>query len=433
MIPISRYQRRRAQLAKSMGAGIAIIPTAHEHARNRDTHYLYRFDSYFYYLSGFVEPESVIVIIAGKSPKTILFCREKDLTREIWDGYRHGPKAAQKTFAFDAAYPIAKLDEMMPKLIADQAVLHFPLGADAAWDARVVGWLNQVKAQVRSGVSAPTEIQDVRTLLDDMRLLKDADEIKVMRSAAAIASDAHRRAMQTTRPGMMEYEVEAELAHEFRRRGSQAPAYTSIVAGGANACVLHYVENKDRLNDGDLLLIDAGCELDGYASDITRTFPVSGTFSAAQRDVYELVLAAQAKAIEAVKPDASFEAYHEAALRVLVRGMIDLKLCKGSVDKVIEKGDYRQFYMHRTGHWLGLDVHDAGDYKKNGKSVKLAPGMVLTVEPGCYIRPAKNVPKAFWNIGIRIEDDVLVTKSGREVLTQPPKTVRDIEAAMRSA
>ena len=433
MIPISRYQRRRAQLGKSMGAGIAIIPTAHEHARNRDTHYLYRFDSYFYYLSGFVEPESVIVIIAGKSPKTILFCREKDLTREIWDGYRHGPKAAQKTFACDAAYPIAKLDEMMPNLIADQAVLHFPLGADAAWDARIVGWLNQVKAQVRSGVSAPTEIQDVRTLLDDMRLLKDADEIKVMRSAAAIASDAHRRAMQTTRPGMMEYEVEAELAHEFRRRGSQAPAYTSIVAGGANACVLHYVENKDRLNDGDLLLIDAGCELDGYASDITRTFPVSGTFSAAQRDVYELVLAAQAKGIDAVKPDASFEAYHEAALRVLVRGMIDLKLCKGSVDKVIEKGDYRQFYMHRTGHWLGLDVHDAGDYKKNGKSVKLAPGMVLTVEPGCYIRPAKNVPKAFWNIGIRIEDDVLVTKSGREVLTQPPKTVRDIEAAMRSA
>ncbi len=433
MIPISRYQRRRAQLAKSMGAGIAIIPTAHEHARNRDTHYLYRFDSYFYYLSGFVEPESLIVIIAGKSPKTILFCREKDIMREIWDGYRQGPKAAQKTFAFDSAYPIAKLDEMMPKLIADQAVLHFPLGADAAWDARVVGWLNQVKAQVRSGISAPTEIQDVRTLLDGMRLLKDADEIKVMRSAAAIASDAHRRAMQTTRPGMMEYEVEAELAHEFRRRGSQAPAYTSIVAGGANACVLHYVENKDRLNDGDLLLIDAGCELDGYASDITRTFPVSGTFSAAQRDVYELVLAAQAKAIEAVKPNSPFEAYHEAALRVLVRGMIDFKLCKGSVDKVIEKGDYRQFYMHRTGHWLGLDVHDAGDYKKNGKSVKLAPGMVLTVEPGCYIRPAKNVPKAFWNIGIRIEDDVLVTKSGREVLTQPPKTVREIEAAMRSA
>ncbi len=433
MIPISRYQRRRAQLAKAIGSGIAIIPTAPERARNRDTHFQYRFDSYFYYLTGFTEPEAVAVIVAGKSSKTILFCREKDLTREIWDGYRFGPKAARKAFAFDEAYPIAKLDEMMPKLIADQPVLHFPLGADSAWDARIVGWINQVKAQVRSGISAPAEIQDVCTLLDDMRLLKDADEIRTMRSAAGIATDAHRRAMQTTRPGMMEFQVEAEILHEFRSRGSQAPAYTSIVAGGANACVLHYVENKDRLNDGDLLLIDAGCELNGYASDITRTFPVGGKFSAAQRDVYELVLAAQAKAIEAVKPGASFEAYHEAALRVLVRGMIDFKLCKGSVDKVIETGDFRQFYMHRTGHWLGLDVHDAGDYKKNGKSVKLAPGMVLTVEPGCYIRPAKNVPKAFWNIGIRIEDDVLVTKSGRDVLTNPPKSVGDIEAVMQRA
>jgi Xaa-Pro aminopeptidase len=430
LIPISRYQRRRAQLAKSMSVGVAIVPTAPERARNRDTHYSYRFDSYFYYLTGFTEPESVLVVIAGKTPKTILFCREKDMTREIWDGYRHGPKAAQKTFAFDEAYPIARLDEMMPKLIADQLVLQFPIGADAAWDARVVGWINQVKAQVRTGVTAPTEIQDVRSLLDDMRLLKDADEIKLMRSAAAIATDAHRRAMQTTQPGMMEYEVEAELTYEFRRRGAQAPAYTSIVAGGGNACVLHYVENNQRLSEGDLLLIDAGCELDGYASDITRTFPVSGKFNAAQRDIYELVLAAQAKAIEAVKPGAAFEAYHEAALRVLVRGMIDLKLCKGSVDKVIETGDYRQFYMHRTGHWLGLDVHDAGDYKKFGKPVKLAPGMVLTVEPGCYIRPAKNVPKSFWNIGIRIEDDVLVTKSGRDVLTNPPKSVRDIEAVM---
>ncbi len=433
MIPISRYQRRRAQFAKAIGSGIAIIPTAPERARNRDTHFQYRFDSYFYYLTGFIEPETVAVISGGKSSKMILFCREKDLTREIWDGFRYGPKAAQKAFAFDEAYPIAKLDEMMPKLIANQPVLHFPLGADSGWDARVVGWINQVKAQVRSGISAPTEIQDVCTVLDDMRLFKDADEIKTMRSAAAIASDAHRRAMQTTQPGMMEFQVEAEILHEFRSSGSQAPAYTSIVAGGANACVLHYVENKDRLNAGDLLLIDAGCELNGYASDITRTFPVSGKFTAAQRDVYELVLAAQGKAIEAVKPGAAFEAYHDAALRVLVRGMIDFKLCKGSVDKVIETGDYRQFYMHRTGHWLGLDVHDAGDYKKNGKSVKLAPGMVLTVEPGCYIRPAKNVPKAFWNIGIRIEDDVLVTKSGCDVLTNPPKTVRDIEAVMQRA
>ena len=432
MIPILRYQRRRAQLAKAMQRGIAIIPTAHEQARNRDTQFPYRFDSYFYYLSGFMEPDAVVVLIAGKIPKTILFCREKDLTREIWDGYRYGPKAAQKQFAFDASYPIAKLDELMPKLIADQPTLHYPLGADTTWDARVVGWINQVKAQVRSGVSAPAEINDVRNLLDDMRLIKDGDELATMRSAADISSDAHRRAMQTTKPGMMEYQIEAELLHEFRRRGAQAPAYTSIVAGGANACVLHYVENKAALKSGDLLLIDAGCELDGYASDITRTFPVNGKFSAAQRDVYELVLAAQANAINAVKTNASFELYHEVALKILVRGFIDLKLCKGSVDQVLESGDYKRFYMHRTGHWLGLDVHDAGDYKKQGKSVKLAPGMVVTVEPGCYIRHGKNVPKAFWNIGIRIEDDVLVTKTGRDVLTKPPKTVREIEHAMQN-
>ena len=432
MIPILRYQRRRAQLAKAMQRGIAIIPTAHEQARNRDTQFPYRFDSYFYYLSGFMEPDAVVVLIAGKIPKTILFCREKDLTREIWDGYRYGPKAAQKQFAFDASYPIAKLDELMPKLIADQPTLHYPLGADTIWDARVVGWINQVKAQVRSGVSAPAEINDVRNLLDDMRLIKDGDELATMRSAADISSDAHRRAMQTTKPGMMEYQIEAELLHEFRRRGAQAPAYTSIVAGGANACVLHYVENKAALKSGDLLLIDAGCELDGYASDITRTFPVNGKFSAAQRDVYELVLAAQANAINAVKTNASFELYHEVALKILVRGFIDLKLCKGSVDQVLESGDYKRFYMHRTGHWLGLDVHDAGDYKKQGKSVKLAPGMVVTVEPGCYIRHGKNVPKAFWNIGIRIEDDVLVTKTGRDVLTKPPKTVREIEHAMQN-
>lgn len=432
MIPISRYQRRRAQLARSISRGVAIIPTSRELARNRDTQFPYRFDSYFYYLSGFTEPDAVVVIVAGKNSKSILFCREKDLTREIWDGYRYGPKAAQKQFAFDEAYPISKLDELMPKLLADQPGLHYPVGADAGWDARIVGWINQVKAQVRSGVTAPDNIQDVRSVLDGMRLYKDNDEVATMRRSGKIASDAHRRAMQTTRPGMSEYQIEAELLHEFRRRGAQAPAYTSIVAGGANACVLHYVENSQPLNSGELLLIDAGCELDGYASDITRTFPVSGKFSPAQRDVYELVLAAQANAISAVKPNASFENYHEAALKVLVRGFIDLKLCKGSVDKVLESGDYRRFYMHRTGHWLGLDVHDAGDYKKNGKSIKLAPGMVLTVEPGCYIRPGKDVPKAFWNIGVRIEDDVLVTKTGRDVLTDPPKTVADIEQLMQA-
>ena len=293
MIPISRYQRRRAQLARSMATGVAVIPTSPERARNRDTQYGYRFDSYFYYLTGFTEPESVLVIIAGKKPKSILFCREKDLACEIWDGYRYGPKAAQKNFSFDEAYSIAKLDEMMPKLIADQSILQFPLGADTVWDTRVVGWINQVKAQVRSGITAPAEIQDVRTLLDDMRLLKDADEIKVMRHAAAIATDAHRRAMQFTKPGMMEYEVEAELTHEFRRRGAQAPAYTSIVAGGGNACVLHYVENNQRLRARRSVAYRRRLRTRRIRADITRTFPVGGTFSAAQRDVYELVLESQ--------------------------------------------------------------------------------------------------------------------------------------------
>jgi Xaa-Pro aminopeptidase len=428
---IRNYQRRRAALASNMKRGVTLIPTAAEKTRNRDTHYLYRFDSYFYYLTGFTEPEAVLVVIAGKAPKSILFCRDKDPTREIWDGFRNGPRGARRSFGFDEAYSLSKLDEMMPKLLADQPTIHFPLGEDSAWDARVVGWLNQVKALARTGVAAPREIKDVHALLDDMRLVKDSLELDSMRRAAHIAGNAHRRAMLTTQPGLMEYEVEAELTHEFRRNGAQAPSYSPIVAGGANACVLHYVENNKRLKAGDLLLIDAGCEVDGYASDITRTFPVSGKFSEAQKDIYELVLAAQAAATQAVRPGAAFDAYHAAAVKVLARGFIDLKLCRGSLDKVIEKGDYRRFYMHRTGHWLGLDVHDAGDYRRDGKPTKLAPGFVVTVEPGCYIRPAKNVPKHFWNIGVRIEDDVLVTKTGREVLTDPPKTVRDIEALMQ--
>lgn len=422
---------RRRRLAKSMGEGVAIIPTAEERLRNRDSHYPYRFDSYFYYLTAFPEPEAVLVLKAGKQPTSILFCREKDAAREIWDGFRYGPKGARRRFGFDETYPIAKLDEIMPKLIADQPLLHYPMGAATHWDQRVLGWVNQVKALVRTGVSAPNEIRDVRAVLDDMRLVKDEAEVATMRRAAEIASAAHERAMRTTRPGMMEYEIEAELMHEFRRSGAQSPSYTPIVASGANACVLHYVSNNCKVAAGDLLLIDAGCEVDGYASDITRTFPVSGKFSPVQRDVYELVLEAQAVATRAVKPGAAFDTYHGAAVRVLARGLIDFKLCHGSVDKVIEKGDYRQYYMHRTGHWLGLDVHDAGDYRRDGKPMKLAPGMMVTVEPGLYIRPAKNVPKAFWNIGIRIEDDVLVTKQGRTVLTDPPKSVREIESLMQ--
>lgn len=432
-IVISELQQRRAKLAQDMGAGIAIMPTAAEALRNRDSHYPYRFDSYFYYLTGFKEPESVLVLIAGEAAaKSILFCRDKDMEREIWDGFRYGPAAAATEFGFDEAYSISQLDEMLPKLMANQPKVYFALGADAAWDSKLTQWLNQVKAQARSGVSAPDEIADVRKLLDEMRLYKSAAEQAVMRRSANIAASAHQRAMQKVHPGKMEYEIEAEFLHEFYRFGAQAPAYTSIVAGGANACTLHYNANNARLNEGDLLLIDAGCELDGYASDITRTFPVSGKFSAAQKDVYELVLAAQAAAIAQVRPNQHWNAPHEAALDILVQGFIDFGWCKGSKDAVLESGAYRQFYMHRTGHWLGLDVHDAGEYKdKSGAWRMLEPGMVLTVEPGCYIRPADNVPEHFWNIGIRIEDDALVTTDGCDILTiAAPKTVADIETVM---
>ncbi len=435
MTHIQPFITRRQSMASKMPAGIAIIPTAAEQLRNRDAHYPYRFDSYFYYLTGFREPESVLVIIAAtdKTPvKQILFCREKDQEREIWDGFRYGPEAAKEAFGFDEAYSIAKLGELMPKLLADQPAVYTMLGQDRAWDQRVVDWINRVREQMRSGVIAPGAIHDCRSVLDEMRLIKGMDELQIMQRAADISTQAHRRAMQTTRPGMREYQIEAELLYTFYRHGAQAPAYTSIVAGGANACVLHYVDNRDELKSGDLLLIDAGCELDGYASDITRTFPVNGKFTAAQKAVYELVLAAQAAAIAQVKPGNHWNDPHQAALNVLAQGFIDLGLCQGSVEAVLESEDYKRFYMHRTGHWLGMDVHDAGEYKQNGEWRLLQPGMVLTVEPGCYIRPADNVPEHFWNIGIRIEDDVVVTQAGHELLTvAAPKSIADIEELMQ--
>jgi Xaa-Pro aminopeptidase len=432
-ININEFSKRRYQLMTEMVEGVAIVPTSPELIRNRDSHYPFRFDSYFYYLSGFKEPESVLFLIAGPQAKTILFCRDKDIEREIWDGFRYGPAAAVSEFGIDAAYSMSQLDEIAPQLMANQSKLFYSLGAETVWDARVTGWINQLRSQARTGVSVPDSIVDVRKLLDEMRLYKSEAEVAVMRRSANIAAAAHQRAMQFTRPGMMEYEIEAEFLHEFYRHGSQAPAYTSIVAGGANACTLHYNANNAKLRDGDLLLIDAGCELDGYASDITRTFPVNGKFSAPQKDLYELVLASQAAAISKVAPNNHWNTPHEAALDVLVRGFIDLGLCKGSHDEVLEKGSYRQFYMHRTGHWLGLDVHDAGEYKdQQGEWRMLESGMTLTVEPGCYVRPAENVPEHFWNIGIRIEDDVLVTPEGCEVLTSAAvKSVADIESLMK--
>jgi Xaa-Pro aminopeptidase len=430
-LQVKQFKKRRARLAKNLASGVVVLPTAPERSRNADSHYDYRWDSGFYYLTGFREPEAVLVMVLGDDPRSILFCREKNLEREIWDGFRHGPELAREHFGFDEACPYSELDARMPDILANRDALHTPVGSDPAWDLRVAGWLNAVRARVRSGVTAPDQIRDVRAPVNDMRLFKDEHELAVMRRAAQISSEAHARAMRAARPGMREYQVEAELLHEFFSNGARAPAYGSIVAAGANACVLHYRENSAELRKGELLLIDAGCELDSYASDITRTFPVGGRFSPVQRDVYELVLASQEAAMKAVKPGADFIDYHDAATRVLAQGLIDFKLCKGSVDQVLEDNSYKQFYMHRTGHWLGLDVHDAGDYMQKGKWRKLKPGMVLTVEPGLYIRPAPNVPKAFWNIGVRIEDDVLVTAKGREILTADcPKTVKDVEATI---
>lgn len=431
---LSVYRSRRERLARLLQRGVAVIPTAPERVRNRDSHFPYRFDSHFYYLTGFGEPEAAVVIVAGEQPQSILFCRTRNEEREIWEGFRHGPDAARERFGFDAAYPIEALDEKVASLLENQEALHYPMGADAEWDARAMRWLNAVRARTRAGVAAPDRAHDVRALVDEMRLVKDAHEAALMRRAGRIAAAAHRRAMRAARPGRFEYEIEAELLHEFRRSGAQFPAYSSIVAAGANACVLHYVFNDAQLRAGELLLIDAGCELDGYASDITRTFPVSGTFSAAQRDVYQLVLEAQRAAIAAVRPGARWNDPHDTAVGVLAQGMLDLGLLRGNLQEVLEKESYKRFYMHRTGHWLGLDVHDAGDYKRSGEWRKLVPGMALTVEPGLYIRAAADVPAAMHDMGVRIEDDVLVTERGCEVMTsEAPKTVADVEALMREA
>jgi Xaa-Pro aminopeptidase len=443
------YADRRASLMAQMhakGGGIAIIPTAQEQMRNSDCEYPYRHDSYFYYLSGFTEPEGVIVLVAtaGKS-ETLLFCREKNIEREIWDGFRFGPEAARAHFGFDTALPIAALDATMEKLLADAPALYYGLGSSTRLDAQVQGWLHSVRRLSRIGVSAPPLAHDIYTLLDEMRLFKDAGEIAIMQRAADISAAAHRRAMQTARPGMHEYQIEAELLYEFRKNGSQFPAYTSIVAAGANACVLHYSANNAKSQDGDLVLIDAGCEFDGYASDITRTFPVNGRFSGPQKALYELVLASQHAALAQVKPGKRYIDGHDAAVRVLAQGMLDLGLLDrskaGTLDDVIESKIYRQFYMHSTGHWIGMDVHDVGQYREATAAVAgaeklyraLQPGMTLTVEPGIYVRPAEGVPEQFWHIGIRIEDDVLVTPDGHHILSSAaPTAVADIEALMRA-
>jgi Xaa-Pro aminopeptidase len=421
---------------------VAVLATAPEVARNSDSDYPYRHDSYFYYLTGFTEPESVLVLVAGNGDvpaRSILFCREKNVEREIWDGFRHGPAAAKERFGFDEAWPVAELDAQMACLLANVPALYYAQASNPALDAQVAGWLKAVRAQSRSGVTAPARTHHLLALLDEMRLMKDESEQALMLRAATISGAAHVRAMRAARAGMFEYELEAELLYEFRRNGAQFPAYTPIVAAGANACVLHYSANNAQMREGDLVLVDAGCEFDSYAADITRTFPVNGRFSAAQRTLYELVLRAQDAALAAIVPGRPYSDVHEAALNVLAEGMLDLGLLEraryGSVDNVLAERAYTAFYMHGTGHWLGLDVHDTGSYRDLARADKpsraLLPGMALTVEPGIYVRPAPGVPEQFWNIGIRIEDDVIVGETGARVLSgSAPKTVAEIETLM---
>ncbi len=433
MISRKEFIRRRKQLMRMMGRdSVAIIPTAPERTRNRDVEFPFRADSDFYYLTGFPEPEAVAVLAPGrKHGEYLLFCRERDPQMETWTGRRAGTAGAVESWDADDAFPIGDIGDILPGLLERCDRVFYTMGNDPAFDRRILDWVNRLRQGGRAGTRAPDEFISLEHLLHDMRLYKSRSEVRVMRTAAKVACRAHRRAMQACRPGMHEYGIEAELLHEFRSAG-MVPAYSSIVGGGENGCILHYTANASELCDGDLLLIDAGAEYDCYASDVTRTFPVNGRFSEAQRALYEVVLAAQLAAISKVAPGNHWNAPHAAAVRVLTRGLIKLGILKGKPAQLIRQEAYRRFYMHRTGHWLGMDVHDVGDYKVGGEWRVLEPGMVLTVEPGLYI-PAgsRGVSRKWWNTGIRIEDDVLVTRDGHEVLSAAaPKTVAEIESVM---
>ncbi|EGL53365.1 MAG: Xaa-Pro aminopeptidase [Pseudomonadota bacterium] len=430
------FAKRRQHLMDIMGPDtIAVLPNAPVANRNRDVDYPYRSDSNFHYLTGFDEPESVLVLIPGREHgEYILFCRERDLDKEIWDGYRAGQDGAINNFGADDSYPISDLDDILPGLLEDKEKVYYTMGNQPSFDQHMVSWLNHLRQASRSGKHSPTEIIELEHCLNELRLFKSSQEIKAMKQAAKASVQAHIRAMQFTKPGKWEYEVEAEIIHEFMKHGCRSPAYPSIVGGGENGCILHYIENNAKLKNNDLLLIDAGAEYECYAGDITRTFPVNGKFSPAQAALYQVVLDAQKAAIAAVKPGNHWNQPHEVAVEVLTQGLVDLGILKGDVAQLIEDAAYREFYMHRTGHWLGMDVHDVGDYKVGGEWRLLEPGMVLTVEPGLYIRDQAHVDKKWHFTGIRIEDDVLVTKDGCEVLTEAaPKEIDEIEALMAEA
>ena len=427
------FAKRRQQLMDIMGPNsIAILPNAEVSSRNRDVDYPYRSDSNFHYLSGFDEPDSVIVIVPGRPHgEYLLFCRERKLEKEIWNGYRAGQEGAIKNFDADDSYPISDLDDILPGLLEDREKIFYTMGNIASFDQRIVGFLNHLRQAARQGRHSPTEIIELDHCLNELRLFKSSAEIKAMRKAGEISAKAHIRAMRFTQPGHWEYQVEAEILHEFMGNNCRSSAYPSIVGGGENGCILHYVENNHKLKNNDLLLIDAGAEYDFYAGDITRTFPVNGKFTPSQKALYTIVLNAQKAAIAAVRPGNHWNQPHEAAVRVLTAGLIDIGLLEGELEELIENHSYREFYMHRTGHWLGMDVHDVGDYKVGGEWRLLEPGMVLTVEPGIYIRDLEHIPKKWHFTGIRIEDDVLVTKKGNEVLSAlAPKEIDEIETLM---
>jgi Xaa-Pro aminopeptidase len=429
MLGKKQFARRRKRVLAALGeSALAIIPASVEKLRNRDTPFVFRQDSDFRYLTGFEEPDAFLVLAPKHAEgSSILFVRPRDAAREQWDGRRAGVVGALKDYGVDQAFALDELDAKLPGLLAGREKIYAPLGDSMDFAARLFAWLAAVRRLQRGGVKAPSAWLDTAPMLHEMRLFKDEDELAVMREACRISVEGHRRVMQACRPGMVEYALEAELVHAFRQRGGE-PAFPSIVAGGKNACILHYTENRDVLKKGELVLVDAGCEWGGYCGDVSRTLPVGGRFSEPARDLYAVVLAAQQAAIDAVRLGVSWNSPHEAAVQVLTEGMVELKLLKGKVSKLIEKEAYKRFYMHNSGHWLGMDTHDVGAYKVDGAWRALEPGMVLTVEPGLYIDAGRDVPKAFRNIGIRIEDDVLVTREGCEVLTaDAPKSIEALE------
>lgn len=431
------YARRRKALMEQMEPNsIAVLPAAPVRIRNRDAEYQYRQDSDFQYLTGFPEPEAVIALIPGREHgEYVLFCRERDPERELWDGYRAGQEGAVVSYGADDAFPIADIDDILPGLIEGRERVYYAMGENQEFDMRLTGWIQAIRSKARMGATPPKEFVALDHLLHDMRLYKSAAEVRVMQAAADISAEAHVRAMQSCRPGLYEYQLEAELQHTFVRHGSRYPAYASIVAAGPNACILHYTENNSQIRDGDLILIDAGCELDCYASDITRTFPANGKFSPEQRAIYDIVLAAQAAAFDVIGPERAWNESHDATVRVITAGLLKLGLLDGGLDELIANEAYRPFYMHRAGHWLGMDVHDVGEYRVGGAWRVLEPGMVMTVEPGIYIAPDNTAVPAKWRgIGIRIEDDVLVTKDGYRILTNKvPREADEIEALMVEA